>query len=139
MRGSPLVRAAVTLLILLGLAPLLWQMTRPPAPIAQPEPAAPETAKTAVHLELAFTTPPAKIAVLYLGQEVWSKTAPAAAEECDLSLAWPTQGGELLFKIDWPAGTQLNALRVRLADPSQNEIERSAWGRGPVETVLGFP
>jgi hypothetical protein len=113
-------------------------MTHPSGPRQAPA-TAPEAAKAGIHLEFAFTTPPGKITVRHLGKDVWSKADPESGEECDLSLPWPAQGGELLFQIEWPANAPLSAMRVKLTDPQGTEIERTAWGRGPVEKTLGFP
>jgi hypothetical protein len=138
MRGSPLLRAALAFLILLGLAPLLWQMTRPAAsaPVAT---AAPPSGPSKIHLDLAFTTAPARVSIKHLGKVIWTKDAPEASEEADLPLPWPKEGGELHFQIEWPADAPLSAMRAVLTDPKRNEIERSAWGRGTVDQVLGFP
>jgi zinc/manganese transport system substrate-binding protein len=70
---------------------------------------------------------------------MWTKDAPDAREECDLAVPWPKEGGELHFVIEWPKDAPLAAMRAVLTDPAGTEIERSAWGRGSVEKVLGFP
>lgn len=136
MRGSPIIRALLAFLALLALAPLLAKVTSAAPRVAAVETVAP-TRKVA--LALTFTALPKRIVILHLGREVFSKAEPAAEEETTLDIPWPEQGGELLFKVEWPADAPLAAMRVRLTDPRDVEIERSLWGAGPTETVLNFP
>ncbi len=138
MRGSPLLRAALTLLVLLGLAPFLWQMTRPKAD-ATPMVATPVTGPAKIGLVLSFTTPPKRVSIQHLGKPVWQKERPEAREECELELPWPKEGGELRFTVEWPEESPLAAMRAVLTEPNGNELERSLFGRGPVDKVLGFP
>lgn len=140
MRGSPLLRAALTFLVLLGLAPLLWQMTRPregAAALAPPAP--PPVALAKVRLELVFTTPPKKVEIKHLGKIIWTKDAPGPRDEYELELPWPKEGVELGFLLDWPESAPLSAMRATITDPFQNEIERTAWARGQTEKILNFP
>jgi hypothetical protein len=140
MRGSPLLRAALTFLVLLCLAPLLSQLTRPPASATVPAAPAADKGPGKIHLELAFTTPPKRVSISHLKKVVWSKDNPDAEEECDLELPWPKEGGELAFHLEWPDGANLCGMRARLTDPDDNKIERSLFGRGLVEEkVLNFP
>jgi hypothetical protein len=139
MRGSPLLRAAITFLVLLSLAPLLWQMTRPREVVADETTPPPKTGSAKVRLELAFTTVPKRVEIKHLGKAVWSKDAPEARDEYELELPWPKEGVELGFIVEWPENAPLSAMRATITDPSNNEIERSLWGRGKVETVMGFP
>ena len=138
MRGSPLQRALLTLLILLGLAPVLWQMTRP-VPLAAPAATTAPNARVKIPLALAFTTAPKRLSIWYADQSVWQKDAPEAREELELELAWPKEGGDLLFKVEWPEEAPLSAMRARLSPPNGADLERSLWGSGPVEKVLAFP
>ena len=136
MRGSPIVRALLAWIALLALAPLLTKVTSAVPHTTVAVVAAP-TRK--VELALTFTAPPKRVAILHLGREVFAKAEPAADEEVTLDIPWPEQGGELLFKVEWPADAPLAAMRARLTDPRDVEIERSLWGTGPTETVLNFP
>ncbi len=138
MRGSPLLRAVVVLLALLGLAPLVRHVTARQAGAVLP-PAPKAVAMKPIHLALSFTAQPKSVSMSHLGKPVWSKAGPGLQEECDLSLAWPTQGVELLFHVEWPADAPLAAMRVKLTDPADSELERSLWGRGVAEEVLRFP
>ena len=141
MRGSPLARALVAFLLILCAAPGIWQLTRAGAESAGSQPPVTEVraATQKIPLELEFTAKPERVAIFHLGKSVWEKSRPDTSESVELDLPWPREGGELKFVIDWPAGSALSAMRVKLSDPERGEIERSLWGRGPKTGVLGFP
>jgi hypothetical protein len=139
MRGSPLLRAAIALFVLLALGVPLWRLTHAEeAPQALARPTAPAEAK-AIHLQLDFTLPPKKFQVLHLGKEIWSEDGPGAEIERDLRLAYPDQGVDLQFHIEWPDDAPLAAMRARLTDPAGDTHEKSLWGKGVVDDVLTFP
>jgi hypothetical protein len=140
MRGSPLLRALLVFLGLAALGPVLWRLTQP-EPVQAVIPTAPTTENQPreLRLTLAFSTPPKRIALTYLGKPLWSKDAPAAEEKCTLQVVWPAEGGELGVSIDWPEGAPLAAARFRLTPPGGEEIERNLWGAGPTEETIGFP
>ena len=139
MRGSPLLRAAIAFLVLLALGIPLWRLTHAAEPTqAQTQPA-PATEAKAIHLQLDFTLAPKKIQVLHLGKEVWSEDAPAAEIERDLKIAYPDQGVDLQFHIEWPDDPPLAAMRAKLTDPAGDTHEKSLWGKGVVDDVLTFP
>ena len=139
MRGSPLLRAAITFAALLLLAPLLWRMTQTESPAPKVSVAKTADSDQEIRLVLTFTSAPRRVGIVHLGQPVWSKDAPQNQEEISLKLPWPHEGGELKFKVEWADEAPLSAMRVQLTDPADNEIERSLWGKGTVERVLNFP
>jgi hypothetical protein len=141
MRGSPLARALIVFLLLLCAAPGIWQLTRAGAESAGSAPplGTPATAKEKIPLELEFTAKPERVSIFHLNKPVWEKSDPDASESVELDIPWPKEGGDLKFVIDWPAGSPLSAMRVKLTDPERGEIERSLWGRGPKTGVLRFP
>jgi hypothetical protein len=141
MRGSPLARALVVFLLMLCAAPGIWQLTRAGAESSSgaPPPAAVKTTKEKIPLELEFTAKPERVSIFHLNKPVWEKSGPGASEWVELDIPWPKEGGDLKFVVDWPAGTPLAAMRVKLTDPERGEIERSLWGRGRKTGVLRFP
>lgn len=139
MRGSPLARALIVFALLLCLAPVIWQLTHAEAGPAAPVPVAEAAAEHEISMELSFTSAPGRVSISYLGKQVWEKANPEASEDVSVKLSWPKEGGELQFKVDWPEGSPLSAMRVKLADPERGDIERSLWGRGSKTGVLGFP
>jgi hypothetical protein len=113
-------------------------MTRP-VPPATPVATTAPNAVVKIPLALAFTTAPKRLSIWYADQSVWQKDAPEVREELELALPWPPEGGDLLFKVEWPDGAPLSAMRARLTSPGGADLERSLWGSGPVEKVLQFP
>ncbi|MDR3403209.1 MAG: hypothetical protein P4L99_11995 [Chthoniobacter sp.] len=140
MRGSPLVRALLSFIVIALLGWPLWQLTRPEADAAPaPQVAAPVTIKKAIHLHLTFTSVPKSLAVKHLDEEVWKVTAPEAEMEKDVSLDYPAEGVDLQFHIEWSEDGPLSAMRVELTDPAGDTHEKSVWGKGIVDEVVTFP
>ena len=138
MRGSPLLRALLAFLAILALGwPLRRLTTAADAPRAQPQ--AGVVAAHEVGLGLAFTLVPKSVKVLHLGQVVWSESAPTAEMERTLKLAYPAEGIDLQFQIEWPAGAPLAALRATLTDPAGDAHEKSVWGTGSTDEAVTFP
>jgi len=133
MRGSPLIRALIAFVALLAFAPVIWQITsRESTQVAAP-PAPAATGSKSVKMELTFTSPPQRVAVLHLGKEVWAKEMPAAYEEASLSLPWPQEGVELNFKLQWPEDARA-AMRVRITEKDGAEQEQTVWEADKVLT-----
>jgi len=138
MRGSPLLRAVLAFLAILALGwPLHRLTTAADAPREQPKTVVAE-AKT-IGLRLTFTLAPKSVKVLHLGQEVWSESAPAAELKHTLKLAYPAEGIDLQFQIEWPADAPLAAMRATLTDPDGDPHEHSVWGTSSVDEVVTFP
>ena len=138
MRGSPLLRALLAFLAILALGWPLHRLTgAAEAPRAQPKPTAAKEQE--IGLKLECTAVPKSVKVLHLSQEVWSEAAPAAQMEHTLKLAYPAEGIDLQFQIEWPADAPLTAVRVTLTDPAGDTHEKSIWGQGTVDEVLTFP
>jgi hypothetical protein len=138
MRGSPLLRALLAFLAILALGWPLHRLTGAvEAPRVQPKPVA--AAEQEIGLKLECTAAPKSVKVLHLGQEVWSEAAPTASMEHTLKLAYPAEGIDLQFQIEWPADAPLTAVRVTLTDPAGDDHAKSIWGQGTVDEVLTFP
>ncbi len=137
MRGSPVIRAIMAFVVILALAPLLARVTTPSEQRAAAAPL--PVSRKNVQISLAFTTTPKRVTIAHLGSDVWAKSDPSTEEDVTLDVPWPEQGGELVFRVDWPEGAPIAAMRARLTDPKDVEIERSLWGAGPTESVLNFP
>jgi len=140
MRGSPLLRALLAFIIVALLGIPLWQLTRPEAVLATPTSPVPkaEIAK-AIHLHLTFTTVPKKVVVSNLDKVVWDIAAPEADMEHDVTMAYPTEGVDVQFHIEWPEDGPLSAMRVQLTDPAGDRHDKSVWGKGADDEVVTFP
>lgn len=129
----------MALLILLAVGWPLYRMLETDAPARTPAwTAATPEPKKPVHLQVSFTSPPTRLRVLALGQEVWKAEAPGLDIEHDLSVAFPKEGVDLQFEAEWPAEIHA-AARVRLTDPEGADHEKFLWGTGPTTDVLTFP
>jgi hypothetical protein len=137
MRGSPLLRALIAFAVLAALGWPLWRLTHRTA-TAFSSSEAPSVAVQPVQLALAFTSPPRAVEVRHLGRKLWSITNPGTAARCVLELAWPQEGVDLQFEIDWPADGALAAAQVKLTDPTGDEHVQSIWSQGPAIEVLTF-
>lgn len=143
MRGSPLLRAVLTLLALLLMAWPVWRVTRASAPTAAPEPdATADTTPAKVRLRLSFLPgPPLEWSVRHLGRVVWSGASGGGeAESPELAIPIPEEGVDLQVTARWPAGTAIGAARLRLVRSNSPALERSAWTdeRGALDAVLTF-
>ena len=139
MRGSPLLRALIAFAVILSLGYPLWRLTRVSnsAPVA-PAPALPSGPK-AIGLHLTFTLAPKVVTVRHLENDVWNETSPTLEMEREIQLAYPAEGVDLQFHVEWPEEGPLAALRVKLTDPAGDTHEKSIWGKGVVDAVLTFP
>ena len=77
MRGSPLFRAFVAFLVLLGFGVPLWRLTlaeapKPPEIVVLQK----DTPLKEVRVRLDFTEAPTGLRVLHLGKEIWADPAP---------------------------------------------------------------
>jgi hypothetical protein len=139
MRGSPILRALVALGILLALG---WPLHRLLSADENGRGGGPWLTqkleqKRPVHLQVSFTAAPAALRVLSLGEAVLNETKPAIEVERDLTVAFPKEGIELEFEIDWPEGAR-NAAKVVLTDPEGAQHTGFVWGSGKTTEVLTF-
>jgi hypothetical protein len=140
MRGSPLVRALLAFLVIGLMGWPLWVLTRPEEVVAAPAPqSSASDVKKAIGLHLTFTVAPKSFTVRNLTEDIWKVTAPAADMEQTVSIAYPPEGVDLQFHIEWPDDAPLAAMRVQLTDPAGDAHEKSVWGKGTVDEVLTFP
>ena len=136
MLGSPLVRAAVALAVLLLLLVPLRSFTAPRAQIAMAAPAA--TRETVAHLEIVSTKFPFTFSVEHLGKVVWRGTSSIASVANDLRLPIPKEGIDLSLEIEWPDSGNAAAKLVVTHDDN-DPVERTIWGSGKASDVLTFP
>ncbi len=143
MKGSPPLRAFLTLAVLLALAWPLFRITQPASAGEHPPSEAspnekPAVTVTKIPLVLNFTRGAERIELRHLGEVVWSKDRPAAREALDLSVPFPPEGIELGVQVQWTPGA-LSALRLQLTTPEGKELERSVWGEEATDTIVSFP
>lgn len=137
MRGSPLFQALIAFVVILLAGWPLWRLTHGAAASVPPPAAVAAVEEKSLRLQLTFTTAPASVTVLHLGEKVWSAANPGVEAEFELRLPFPKEGVDLQFAIAWP-GDSLCAMRARLTGPDGREHERSIWGAGEVSEVVTF-
>jgi hypothetical protein len=136
MRGSPVLRALIALGVLLALGWPLHRLLNAKEETTDPQVVKLEE-KRGVQLQVSFTEPPDAMRVLSLGEVVWEVERPEVEVEKGLSLAFPREGVDLQFEIDWPADSS-NAARAVLTDPEGREHTGFVWGSGKTTEVLTF-
>jgi hypothetical protein len=139
MRGSPLLRAALTLCALLALGWPLQVITRPAADVVEvPVAAAFPDPVSKLSLNLTFSRAAKSAELLYSGKRVWFAEKPGVAVSLSLDLPFPKEGIELEARVEWE-GEEQSALRLQLVTPEGDEIDRSVWGQEAVQSIVPFP
>lgn len=140
MRGSPLLRAAVALAVLLVLLVPLRSFTtaRAQKPVAV---AAMPASRTSAHLEIVSTKAPFQFSVMHLGKVIWKGNSATESAATDVTLSIPKEGVDLALKVDWPAPAQggTAAAKLVLTHDDNDPVERTVWGDGSASDVLTFP
>lgn len=140
MHGSPLLRTATVVLLLLAAAIPLWRMTHesaaasviPAASVAEPQ--------SQVHLAVAFSPKPLRFVISCLGKPIWeSDSVPSPTAEKDIAMPYPKEGVDLEYNVVWPPGTPLCAARLSVAPDDAEPVEKTLWGAGHIDDVLSFP
>ena len=143
MRGSPLLRALLTLFVLVLAAFPIWRITHASAPPALENSDSTATAPAAARprLQLEFLpTPPLDFEVKFLGKSIWRGGGKLADDSPPLEITVPDEGVDLQIAARWPAEIKSAAVRVRLKTPDGGNIERTAWMRdgSALDEVLTF-
>jgi hypothetical protein len=153
MRGSPLFRAVVCFVVLLGLWPVVVKVTAGGRETGEPSPVAPMESSEGAQsvscvLEVRMTAPCRGLVVQHLGTELLAVKRLESEFEREVKLEFPAQGVDLVIRWDW--GTVEgqgdaskvrpgeHAARFRLRMPDGRVEERTVWGSGAVEEVLSF-
>ena len=143
MRGSPLVRALLTLIAIALAAWPVWRVTRAGATNASPGSASRATppAAASARLQLEFLpAAPLEFSVKYLGHPIWRGGGKLAEESPPLEIKVPAEGVDLQIAALWPDDIKSAAMRVRLVTPDGGTIERQAWTHesSSLDNVLTF-
>ncbi len=143
MRGSPLLRALLTLAMLLLAAWPVWRITHAGAanPVKTPAPPTSVPVSAPARLQLEFLpAPPLEFTVTYLGKPIWRGGGKSSDDSPPLDIRMPAEGVDLQFSARWPAEITSAALRARLTAPDGATIERQAWTRenSSLDQVLTF-
>ena len=135
MRGSPLIRALLVLIVLATLLVPLRRLTSQQRPLRAQPPLSHSVPKKPLHLELTCTTSPFKYQITNSGQTVWSGSETGATAQTDLNLEFPPEGVDLVMDVAW---NEKRPTAVRLVvKPSDDEAtSQTAWGTTSVSEVV---
>jgi hypothetical protein len=137
MRGSPLVRAIMTVIALLALLLPLRRLTSHQSSPVLPPPAQVSTARQKLHLELTSTTVPFKFQVIHGGKPIWSGESTATTIATDTELRFPPEGIDLVLEVSWSEDWE-TAVRLALTPEGSDTIAKTVWGTMNASEVLTF-
>ena len=137
MRGSPLVRAIMTVIALLALLfPLQRLTSHQGAAMLQPSEEV-STVKKKIHLELTSATVPFKFQITHGGQPIWSGESTSTTIATDTELKFPPEGIDLVLDVSW-AQDKETAARLALTPEGSDTIVKTIWGTVSASEVLTF-
>ncbi len=136
MRGSPLLRALLVVIVLLA---LLWPLRSLTTHRTKEPPTSPRTpgAESKVHLVLTSTTFPFTFEVSHLGKTIWKGEANESNAARDLQLIFPPEGIELVIDAKWQENKQ-TAVKIDVTPDGGDTITKTLWGTTEVSDVLTF-
>ena len=139
MKGSPLVRAILTVIALLALLIPLRCLTSRRTETATPlqQAAQGSTAKKKFRLELTSTTVPFKYQITGGGQTIWSGESNSSTVAADAELEFPPEGIDLVIDASWTEQKQ-TAVRLALIPQDSAMMAKTVWGTTGVSEVLTF-
>jgi hypothetical protein len=138
MRGWPLLRAFLTLILLLAAGLPLRSLTAPKSKPRAVEPAAP--AKEKLTISLTFTQPPEKFSLKFLGEEIIAGgTAASFDASRELEAHFPEEGIDLVFEGTWPGYFQKAGVIVKVTRADGRQLTQTLWGKRTIFELLTFP
>jgi hypothetical protein len=139
MKGSPLVRAILTVIALLALLIPLRSLTSRRTETTTPlqQAAQGSTGKKKFRLELTSTTVPFKYRITSSGQTIWSGESNSTTVAADAELEFPPEGIDLVIDASWTEQKQ-TAVRLALIPQDTAMMAKTVWGTTGVSEVVTF-
>ena len=135
MRGSPLIRALLVLIVLAALLVPLRRLTSRQRPLPAQAPKSHTVSNKRFHLELTCTTSPFKYQITNSGQTVWNGYETSATTQTDLNLDFPPEGVDLVMDVAWDE-KKPTAVRIVVKPSDDEETSQTAWGTTSVSEVV---
>lgn len=135
MRGSPLIRALLVLVVLAALLVPLQRLTSQQRPLPAQPPKSHTVSNKRFHLELTCTTSPFKYQITNSGQTVWNGYETSAGAQTDLNLDFPPEGVDLVMDVAWDE-KKPTAVRLVVKPSDDQETSQTAWGTTSVSEVV---
>jgi len=139
MRGSPLVRAILVVIVLLALLLPLRTLTvrRTETANFPPPPAQVSPEKKKIRLEITSTTVPFKFQIASSGETIWSGEANSPTVATNAELRFPPEGIDLVVDASWTEKKE-TAMRIMLMPQDSPPMAKTMWGTTSVSEVLTF-
>lgn len=135
MRGAPILRFVLALLVL-GVAGIpIWVLTRP-APVeraAPPVPAASPMPSSPIRLRLTSLPAAESLSVSYLGRVL------ASSASGSLEVALDVSDCDLVIEARWAEKNVSSAVRVLAIQDARTVLDTTLWGEGTLEGVATIP
>lgn len=146
MRGNPLLRFVVFLLVLCGMGALVLALTSQPAKnsvTAESPTSLPESAPVPdelLHLQFESPILPDWVSITHAGTEVFRVSGSDLLAPQTLAIFVPPAGIELVVQASW-SSTEGNAqaLRILIDRTSVPDVDVTFWGKSPIAEVLEIP
>ena len=137
MKGWPLLRAFMTLLVLLLAGLPLRSLTREKVSRVTVESEVPTTEKLTI--ELTFTQPPEAFSLKFLGQNVLvGGEEPSFEAGTTFDAHFPKEGIDLVFDGTWPSRFQKVGVSVKVTRGDGSEQTQKLWGKRSIFEILTF-
>jgi hypothetical protein len=137
MRGSPLVRAIMTVIAMLALLFPLQRLTSHQSAIVLQPPTQDSAAKKKIRLELTSTTAPFKFQIVHEGKPIWGGESTSTTIATNTELKFPSEGIDLVLEVSWTEDKE-TAVRLALTPEGSDTIVKTVWGTMSVSEVLTF-
>jgi hypothetical protein len=139
MRGSPLVRAVLVVIVLLALLAPLRTLTdrRSETATSLQQGVQGSAAKKKFRLELTSTTVPFKYQITSGGETIWTGESNSTSVATDMELKFPPEGIDLVLDATWIEEKQ-TAVRLALIPQGSDMMAKTIWGTTSVSEVLTF-
>jgi hypothetical protein len=137
MRGSPFLRVILLVCALVLLAVPVWQLTHhtTPPPLAKPVATSEDLADYRVILTASDT---ARLQAMVANQPTASSASGVENFEAVFSMS-STEPEDIAVFADFEDRTRTAALRVKVEKNGEVLVEKTFWGSGVVEDVVGIP
>jgi hypothetical protein len=137
MRGSPLFRVLLVVIVLLAVLWPLGRLTTHPAESRSATTLTAVAAESNVHLVLTSTSYPFTFEVSHLGKVIWKGESTESSIANDVTMPFPPEGIDLLIDAKWQ-GDKQNAVKLDVTPDKHGTMTKILWGAGKVSGVLTF-
>ena len=137
MKGWPLLRAFVTLLVLLLAGLPLRSLTR--EKVSRVAVVSPVSTTEKMTIELTFTQPPENFSLKFLGQDVLvGGEDPSFEAGTTFDAHFPKEGIDLVIEGKWADRFQKVGVSIKVTRADGSEQTQTVWGKRDIFEILTF-